>query len=124
MIHAAVFGSFERMIGILLEHYAGRLPLWLAPVQVKVLPIADRHIDYAQAVAAKLRVAGVRVELDERSERLPAKIRDAQVEQIPLMLIVGDEEIESETVSLRRREDNKQESTTVDAIVKLVADDS
>ena len=112
------------MIGILLEHYAGRLPLWLAPVQVKVLPIADRHIDYAQAVTAKLRAAGVRVELDERSERLPAKIRDAQVEQVPLMLIVGDEEIESETVSLRRREDNKQESTTVDVIVKLVADDS
>lgn len=109
MIHAAIFGSYERMIGVLLEHYAGRLPTWLAPVQVKILPIADRHLEYAQKVAEKLLKADFRVEIDERSERLNAKIRDAQVEQIPVMLIIGDGEMESETVTLRRREDQRQE---------------
>ncbi len=109
VLHRALFGSFERFIGLLIEHYAGRLPTWLAPVQVKILPIADRHLEYAQKVAEKLLGADFRVEIDERSERLNAKIRDAQVEQIPVMLIVGDGEVESETVTLRRRENQQQE---------------
>ncbi|MBQ6154280.1 hypothetical protein IJI99_00165 [bacterium] len=123
MIHAAVFGSYERMIGMLLEHFAGRLPLWLAPVQVKLLPIADRHGEWAQQVADKLTAGGVRVEIDNRSERLNAKIRDAQVEQVPLMLIIGDQEVDKQTVSLRRREDDKkQESMSVDEVIKLVTE--
>ena len=120
MIHAAVFGSYERMIGMLLEHHAGRLPLWLSPVQVKILPIADRHLEYAQQVAAQLTAEGIRLELDERSERLPAKIRDAQLEQVPVMLIIGDQEVDSQTVSLRRREDKEQTSITVAEVVTLV----
>lgn len=109
VLHRALFGSFERFIGLLLEHYAGRLPTWLAPVQVKILPIADRHLEYAQKVKEKLLGADFRVEIDERSERLNAKIRDAQVEQIPIMLIVGDGEVADETVTLRRRENQQQE---------------
>ena len=123
MIHAAVFGSYERMIGMLLEHFAGRLPLWLAPVQVKLLPIADRHGEWAQQVADKLTAGGVRVEIDNRSERLNAKIRDAQVEQIPLMLIIGDQEVKDKTVSVRRREDDKkQESMSVEEVIKVVSE--
>lgn len=109
VLHRALFGSFERFIGLLLEHYAGRLPTWLAPVQVKILPIADRHLEYAQKVKEKLLGADFRVEIDERSERLNAKIRDAQVEQIPVMLVIGDGEVEGETVTLRRRENQQQE---------------
>ncbi len=120
MIHAAIFGSYERMIGVLLEHYAGRLPIWLAPVQVKILPIADRHLEYAQKVAEKLLAADFRVEIDERSERLNAKIRDAQVEQIPVMLIIGDGEVETETVTLRRRESQQQEKISLNELEKQV----
>ena len=120
MIHAAIFGSYERMIGVLLEHYAGRLPIWLAPVQVKILPIADRHLEYAQKVAEKLLMADFRVEIDERSERLSAKIRDAQVEQIPVMLIIGDGEVETETVTLRRRESQQQEKISLNELEKQV----
>lgn len=124
MIHAAVFGSFERMIGILLEHFAGRLPLWLAPVQVKVLPIADRHLARAEQVKKQLEESGARVELDARSERLPAKIRDAQLEQVPLMVIIGDKELEGESVSLRRRESQDQETMTVEKLVEMVKENS
>ncbi len=118
MIHAAIFGSYERMIGILLEHYAGRLPTWLAPVQVKVLPIADRHSDYAKKVAGELTSEDFRVEVDERSERLAAKIRDAQVEQVPVMLIVGDGEMQDGTVSWRGRDDETQEKLTMEELKK------
>jgi len=124
MIHAAIFGSFERMIGILLEHFAGRLPLWLSPVQVKILPIADRHSERARAVAGELEAAGVRCELDERSERLPAKIRDAQLEQVPLMVIIGDKELEGESLSLRRRESSEQENVTVADIIAVVRENA
>lgn len=111
MVHAAIFGSYERMIGILLEHYAGRLPAWLSPVQAVVLPIADRHLEYAKKVQAKLLADGVRVELDERSERLSAKIRDAQCQQIPVMLVIGDQEMAAKSVTLRYREENKSDAT-------------
>jgi threonyl-tRNA synthetase len=120
MIHAAIFGSYERMIGMLLEHYAGRLPAWLAPIQAIVLPIADRHIEYAREVVGKLENGGVRARIDERSERLAAKIRDAQVQQIPMMLVVGDKEQEEKLVNLRWREGGEEQTLRVEAGVKLV----
>ncbi len=93
----------ERFIGVLIEHYAGAFPVWLAPVQAMLIPIADRHVDYARQTAAKLKEAGLRVEVDERGERMNAKIRDAQMQKIPYMLVVGDKEAESGGVALRLR---------------------
>jgi threonyl-tRNA synthetase len=102
MIHRALMGSFERFIGILIEHYAGEFPLWLAPVQAIVLPIADRHLDYAHEVAARLREDGLRVEVDERSESIAKQIREAEVLKVPYMLVVGDSEQEAGSVAVRR----------------------
>jgi threonyl-tRNA synthetase len=101
MIHRALFGSFERFIGILIEHYAGEFPVWLAPVQAIVLPIADRHLDYAQGVCDQLRAADVRVEIDDRTESVGRKIRDAELRKIPYMLVVGDREAEAGELALR-----------------------
>lgn len=103
MVHRAIFGSMERFIGILIEHYAGAFPLWLAPVQVRILPITDRHQDYAYKVKEKLEEAGLRVEVDGRNEKIGYKIREGQLEKIPYMLIVGDKEIEEQTVAVRKR---------------------
>jgi threonyl-tRNA synthetase len=103
MIHRALFGSYERFIGIMIEHYGGEFPLWLAPVQAIVLPISDRLGEYAEGVRERLRVAGLRVELDDRGESVGRKIRDAELRKIPNMLLVGDREAASDTVSLRRR---------------------
>jgi threonyl-tRNA synthetase len=102
MIHRALMGSFERFIGILIEHYAGEFPLWLAPVQAIVLPISDRHLDYAREVAERLREAGVRVQVDERSESIAKKIREAEVLKVPYMLVVGDAEQDAGAVAVRR----------------------
>ena len=102
MIHRALLGSIERFLGILVEHYAGDFPVWLAPVQARVLPIADRHTEYAQRVERELRATGVRVALDERSESVGRKIRDAELAKVPYMLVVGDKEQESAGVSVRR----------------------
>jgi threonyl-tRNA synthetase len=103
MIHRALLGSFERFIGILTEHYAGEFPLWLAPVQVAVLPVADRHVGYAGRLSQEMRAAGVRrVEVDERSESVGRKIRDAELRKVPYMLVVGDEEEASGRVAVRR----------------------
>jgi threonyl-tRNA synthetase len=102
MIHRALLGSMERFIGILIEHYAGEFPLWLAPLQALVLPIADRHVQYAEEVAAKLRASGVRAEVDQRSESVGKKIRDAELRKAPYMLIVGDKEQEAGRVAVRR----------------------
>jgi len=103
MVHRALLGAIERFVGVLIEHYAGAFPLWLAPVQAVVIPIADRHADYAHRVAAELRAADLRVEVDERSERMQAKIRDAQLQKVPYMLVVGDKEAEAEAVAVRLR---------------------
>jgi len=103
VIHRALIGSYERFIGVLTEHYAGAFPLWLAPVQAIVLPIADRHADYAAGVLERLRAAGLRAELDERAERVQAKIRDAQLRKIPYMLVVGDREAADNTAAVRLR---------------------
>ncbi|MDQ6674611.1 MAG: threonine--tRNA ligase [Chloroflexota bacterium] len=103
MIHRAIFGTYERFMAVLVEHYAGAFPLWLAPVQAVVVPIADRHLDYAEAVAARLRRGGFHVEVDARREKMQAKIRDAQAQQVPYMLIVGDRDQQAGTVSIRDR---------------------
>ncbi|MDQ3955594.1 MAG: threonine--tRNA ligase [Actinomycetota bacterium] len=103
MIHRALFGSVERFIGILVEHFAGAFPSWLAPVQAAVIPIADRHVDYARKVAARLRQSDVRVEVDESDNTMGAKIRNHQLQKVPYMLVVGDAEAEAETVAVRRR---------------------
>lgn len=104
MIHRAPFGSLERFTGVLIEHFAGAFPLWLAPVQAVIIPIADRHLEYAQQVRERLCDAGLRVECDSRRERMQHKIRDAQMQKIPYMLIVGDREAEQEAVALRSRD--------------------
>ncbi len=103
MIHRALLGSMERFFGILIEHYAGAFPVWLSPVQAVIIPIADRHVEYAAEVLKKLKAAGLRTELDERAERMNAKIRDAQNKKIPYMLVVGDKEAETGQVALRLR---------------------
>jgi threonyl-tRNA synthetase len=101
MIHRALLGSMERFAGILIEHHGGRFPVWLAPVQVGILPVADRHLSYALEVAAKLREEGVRVRVDERSESVGKKVHDAEEAKLPYMLVVGDREQEAGTVSVR-----------------------
>ncbi len=103
MVHRALLGSLERFFGVLIEHYAGAFPVWLSPVQAALIPIADRHVDYAREVAAELRQAGLRVMVDDRGERMTAKIRDAQNQKIPYMLVVGDTEVENCQVALRLR---------------------
>ena len=102
MIHRAMLGSFERFIGILIEHYDGVFPLWLAPTQALLLPIADRHVPYAEEVAAALEDAGLRTEVDRRSESVGKKISEAERRRVPVMLVVGDREAEQQTVSVRR----------------------
>ena len=103
MVHRAIFGSLERFMGILIEHYGGAFPTWLAPVQIKIIPIADRHIEYGIALRDQLSERGIRCEIDDRSERMNAKVRDAQLAKIPYMFIVGDREVESKTVGVRLR---------------------
>lgn len=103
MIHRALLGSLERFFGVLIEHYAGAFPVWLMPIQAMIIPIADRHLEYAQELYKKLRAGGLRAKVDDRSERMNAKIRDAQNQKIPYMLIVGDQEMENNQISLRFR---------------------
>jgi len=113
MIHRAPFGSMERFVGILIEHFNGAFPLWLAPVQARMIPIADRHNEYAHGVANRLRQAGLRVEVDDSSDRMNKKIRNAQLQKIPYMLVVGDNEAESESVSVRTRDEEDRGATAV-----------
>ena len=102
MIHRALMGSFERFMGILIEHYAGEFPLWLAPLQALVLPVSDRHLDYARQVAERLGAEGLRARVDDRGESIGRKIRDAELAKVPYMLVVGDREAESRRAALRR----------------------
>ena len=120
MIHRVVFGSIERFIGILTEHFAGAFPTWLAPVQVKFLPIADRHADYAREIMEKLEAKGIRCELDDRSEKTGFKIRAAQMEKVPYMIIVGDKDVEAGTGSVRSRKNGDEGATTVDEFVARI----
>jgi threonyl-tRNA synthetase len=116
-IHRAIFGSFERFIGILTEHFAGAFPVWLAPVQARVLPISEKFIDYARVVHQRLRAARIRAELDDRNEKLGYRIRDAQVRKVPYMLVVGGREAEQGTVSLRPRTGEDRGAVALDRVV-------
>ena len=122
MIHRVAFGSIERFIGILTEHFAGAFPTWLAPVQVKILPITDRTHDTAQAWLAQLDSAGIRAEVDDRNEKIGYKIREAQLEKIPYMLIVGDKEAESGTVAVRSRKDGDRGTMPAADFIAMVSE--
>ena len=123
MIHRAIFGSVERFIGILIEHYGGAFPLWLSPVQVNLIPIADTHIDYAYEVAAELKKAGIRASVDERNEKLGYKIRESQVKKIPYTFVVGDKEVADGKVSVRKRAVGDEGSmSVVEAVDMLVTE--
>lgn len=121
MIHRVVFGSIERFIGVITEHFAGAFPIWLAPVQVKLLPIADRHHDYAFEIAKKLEAKGIRCEVDTRSEKTGYKIREAQLQKIPYMLLMGDKDIEGNCVSVRKRGEGDIGAMGVDEFVEMAA---
>jgi threonyl-tRNA synthetase len=123
MIHRALLGSMERFMGVLIEHFAGAFPVWLAPVQAVLIPIADRHYEYAHKVADNLRQAGLRVEVDQRGERMNAKIRDAQNQKIPFMLVIGDREAESESVSVRLRSEENLGAMPVEEFLQKVRQD-
>jgi threonyl-tRNA synthetase len=120
MIHRALMGSFERFIGILIEHYAGEFPVWLTPVQAIALPIADRHNDAAAAAVAKLREAGLRAEVDDRTESVGRKIRDAELAKTPYMLVVGDREADAGAVALRRHREGDEGTVPIaEAVERL-----
>jgi threonyl-tRNA synthetase len=112
VIHRSSVGAIERTMAFLIEHYAGAFPVWLAPVQVTIIPVADRHVDYARQVEAELKNEGVRVNVDVRSERMNLKIREAQLEKVPYMLVIGDKEVSSATVSVRLRTGEQLPSQT------------
>jgi len=120
MIHRAIMGSLERFIGILVEHFAGAFPVWLAPVQARVIPIGSAHLEYAEEVGDRLKAAGIRVEVDRRGEKVGYKIRDAQVQKIPYMLVVGDKEVEARTVSVRERSAGDLGAMSVEAFSERV----
>jgi len=120
MVHRALYGSVERFFGILLEHYAGAFPVWLAPVQAIVLPIADRHVEYAKSVLARLHTAGLRADIDDRSEKVNFKIREAQLQKIPYMLVIGDREAESAAVAVRHRKHGDQGPKPVDDVIAQI----
>lgn len=123
MIHRAGFGSIERFIGILVEHYAGKFPTWLAPVQVKVIPVSERHLGYAKQVAKDMNAAGLRVEVDERNEKLGYKIRGAQMEKVPYMLILGDKEEEAGNISVRQRDGEENNGVNMaDFVAEVLAE--
>src|SRR5215211_7267585 len=123
MIHRALMGSFERFIGILIEHYGGEFPLWLAPVQARVLPIADRHAAYAREVAAELTEAGIRAEVDDRTESIGKKIREAEVRKVPYMLVVGDQEQSDGTVAVRRHREGDLGAVAVKEFIERARDE-
>lgn len=120
MIHRVVFGSIERFIGILTEHYAGKFPLWLAPVQVKILPISDKFVDYATSVKCSLENEGFRCELDSRDEKIGYKIREAQLNHIPYMVVVGEKEMESRTISVRKRDEGDKGTVSIQEFVDVL----
>jgi len=122
MVHRALLGSLERFFGVLVEHYAGAFPVWLSPVQVVLIPIADRHVEYARSVAGQLEAAGLRVEVDDSDERMQAKIRDAQMQKVPYMLVIGDREMGAGQVNLRMRDGKVPGAMSVDAFLALAQD--
>ncbi len=122
MIHSAKFGSIERFIGVLVEHYAGAFPPWLAPVQVEAIPIAERHNDYLYDVAKQMTARGLRVEVDDSGDRMQKKIRNAQLQKVPFMVIAGDNDVEAGAVSFRYRDGHQENGVPIeDAIERVVA---
>jgi threonyl-tRNA synthetase len=124
VIHRAIFGSFERFIAMIIEHYAGAFPLWLAPVQAVVLPIADRHVPYSRTVLERLVAAGLRAELDDRQEKIGFKIRGAQLQKIPYMLVTGDREAAEGTVAVRTRAGGDQGARPIDEFIAAALDEA
>ena len=122
MIHRALFGSIERFFGVLIEHYGGAFPVWLAPVQAVVIPIADRHMEHCEKVYERLQAAGILVELDDSSNRMNKKIRAAQLQKIPYMLVVGDREVEDDACAVRLRDNRDLGAKSVDTIIKTITD--
>ena len=122
MIHSAKFGSIERFIGVLVEHYAGAFPPWLAPVQVQGIPVAERHLDHLHDVAKQMRAAGLRVEIDDSDDRMQKKIRNAQLQKVPFMMIAGDQDVESGAVSFRYRDGRQDNGVPVEEAIRRVAD--
>ncbi|MFM7439859.1 MAG: His/Gly/Thr/Pro-type tRNA ligase C-terminal domain-containing protein, partial [Snowella sp.] len=118
MIHRAPFGSLERLIGILIEEYVGDFPLWLSPIQVRILPISDPQLEYAKAVADQLKAVGIRAEADTSGERLGKMIRNAEKQKIPVMAVVGAKEVESNTLSIRTRASGELGSLAVDEVLQ------
>src|SRR5581483_5181261 len=120
MVHRALFGSVERFFGVLIEHYAGAFPVWLSPVQVVMVPIAERHTEYANKVADQLKAIGVRVEVDARNEKMNAKIREHAMQKVPFMLVVGDKEAEANQVNVRTRGQEKTETVATEEFVSRI----
>ena len=123
MVHRVAFGSIERFIGILIEHFAGKFPVWISPVQVKILPITDRQIAYANELCKKMKEAGIRVEVDDRSEKIGYKIREAQMEKVPYMLVVGEKEAEANQVAVRRRDKGDMGAVSAEEFIATVKKD-
>ncbi len=122
MIHSAKFGSIERFIGVLVEHYAGAFPPWLAPIQVQGIPVAERHADYLYVAAKQMKAAGLRVEVDDSNERMQKKIRNAQLQKVPFMMIAGDQDVEAGAVSFRYRDGRQDNGVPLDEAIQRVAD--
>jgi threonyl-tRNA synthetase len=121
MVHRALFGSVERFFGVLIEHYAGAFPVWLSPMQVSIVPIAERHAEFANKVAEQLRAVGIRVEVDARNEKMNSKIREHALQKVPFILVIGDREAEANEVNVRVRGQEKAEGTmsTPDFIARV-----
>ena len=123
MIHRVIFGSIERFIGILIEHFAGKFPLWLSPVQIKILPISDKFINYAKEMEKTLKKEGLRCEIDERAEKIGYKIRAARLERVPYMLIVGEKEVENNSVSVRKRDDGDLGNMPINKLLEILREE-
>jgi threonyl-tRNA synthetase len=119
MIHRALLGSVERFFGVLVEHHLGAFPFWLAPVQAEIIPITDDQLEYAKTVYEKLKEAGFRVHLDNRSEKLGYKIREAQMQKVPYMIVLGDQEKQKQECSIRKRSGEQMPNMNVDALIEL-----
>ena len=122
MVHRALYGSVERFFGVLIEHYAGAFPVWLAPVQAMVIPIADRHVEFARQVQAQLKASGIRVEVDDSTNRMQNKIREAQNQKIPYMLVIGDKEQQADAVNIRLRSGEQLGAKPVAEVIALIKD--
>jgi len=120
VIHRVIYGSLERFMGILIEHFAGAFPVWLSPLQAKIIPITDSQHQYAQKVADELIKEGIRVEIDDRSEKMQAKIRDAQMQKVPYMLIIGAREVEQHCLAVRQRDQQDLGAMPVDEFIKQI----